>query len=180
MELLTTVETINSSLYTITTVDPLTVQQVNIAPIRQIYPITLNSNVLVKTLLPSLGNFLAGGPSPAIFLEVPTGGLTISGNVSNALWIVRGLAFINVIDGFLYMFSANSPSVSFRQTYPDLFPVLTTDTINNGILNNKYYITVISSPTKNGNTWTWPLYDTIININGDTTSYDINIYPYVK
>lgn len=179
-ELLTTLTMQSASASVLTTADLLTVAQVNASPQRQISSFLLNSNVLEKSLTATISTSLAGGPAATFYTELPTTGLVLPSSSATVLWLIRGLAVVVVAGSLLMALPANSPTNAVRQTYASLFSVGTSDLLNLGVLLRRYYLTAIVSPAKTGNTWTWPAYNSSVQIFGEMTTEDTAIYPYVK
>lgn len=177
-ELITTLTAENNVVHTITTGDILTVEQVNISPIYQVLTFDLNSNVLDGSLVMSIDSSLTNGPVPVIYDELSADGLSVPLGSHTVHLLVRGLALILVYGKTLTVMPANSPTNTVRQKYTSLFPVGTSDVINNGVLRRKMYLTAIVSPYLSGDTWRWPVYNTSVSITGDTTNEDTDIYPY--
>lgn len=180
IELLTTFTVESATPFVITTTDVLVVTQVNVSPIRQVTSFALNSNVLEKSLTATIGASLTGGPTTVFYTDLPPDGLVLPKTAATALWLIRGLAMITTANDLLTVIPANSPSNAIRQTFASFFPVGTNDLLNLGIFLRRYYLTSIVSPYRTGGTWTWPAYNSSVQIFGETTTEDTEIYPYVK
>ena len=159
VEQLTSVTISNPTPVSITTLDLLTIAQVNTEPLRIIQTIPFNSNVVSSSLSLVIDEFLEDGPTPELIQNIPDTGLIIPTGALSSLFVIQGFAIVTVTTAnTLIAFAANSPTVNYRQLFPGLFPILQTEAVTNGILRKNYYTTIIVSPHRVNDTWTWPAY----------------------
>lgn len=171
---LTSVTVSNGSPVNLTKIGALTFAEANALPGWRIQRIPLNTNMVSSSIT------ISGVSSASVSVreQIAAEGEVVPITSTGQIILARGLAALLPAVGTLTLYDCNSPNATLRRSYPSYFPVSASATVFKGALNYDYFVTMVVSPAKNGNTWTWPAFSVEISLTGDYDTSDQQIYPY--